>query len=900
MLSDLLFRLRSLFRRNAMEADLDSELRFHVEREIAKHVQSGLSPQEAHRRARLAFGGLDQIREDCRDARGVNFLESTLQDIRYALRVLRRTPVITAVAIFSLALGIGANTAIFSLIDAVVLKTLPVRKPAELFRVERKSENKPETIVEFTNPLWEQIRDRQDVFSGIFASASQKFDLAHGGQAQFASGLYVSGEYFSTLGVRPATGRLISSVDDQRGCQGAAVLSYGFWSDHYARAQSALGSSLSLDGHPFQIIGVAAPGFFGINVGENFDVAIPVCAEAIMRSWDSFLDHRSAWWLSIIGRLKPGFTRQQAAARLAVLAPAVFTSALPQDWAAEAQNEFKKRTLVLNPGGRGISQLRGEYSRPLELLMAIVALVLLIACANIASLTLARAAAREREIAMRKALGASRSRLIRQLLTECVLLSSAGALLGVFFARWGTVLLVHFLSTQQQPVFLDLRFNARMLAFTAAIAIFTGLLFGVLPAFRSTRVSLAAAMKGTQAADSERPARFHTSKWIVASQVALSLVLLISAGLFLRSLEKLVALNLGFDRNNVLLVTANLKTANVPPDQRLVLYEQIEARLRELPGVTSAGRSVRTPISNWEWNELIAADSPNAPSGDDSLVYFNFISRGYFDTLRIPVLAGRNFGDTDTKATPRVAIINQTMARKFFRGLNPVGRFFHVSDSPGHPVLPVQVVGVVADAKYESIREDTFSQAFFPASQMPEGDEAEIYELRSASPPSVLVPAVQDVVAAVNKEIPLEFHSLSQQVNDSILQERLLATLSSFFGGLAVLLAVIGLYGAVSYLVTQRRIEFGIRSALGAQPVSILQLVMRDVVVVLLAGFAAGVALSLATLQLLQKMLFGLAPHDAFTIGVSIAVFSVVALLAGLVPARRAMRVDPMVALRYE
>jgi|SRR5579859_7281 len=900
MLSDLLFRLRSLFRRDTMESDLDDELRFHLEHEVAKYIKSGLSPEEARRRARLVLGGVEQVREDCREARGVNLIESALQDIRYAIRLLYRTPVITAVAIFSLALGIGANTAIFSLIDAVVLKTLPVRNPAELFRVERKSEKKPETIVEFTNPLWEQIRERQDVFSGVFASASQNFDLAHGGQAQFASGLYVSGEYFSTLGVRPAGGRLISSVDDRRGCQGVAVLSYGFWSDHYARAQGAVGSRLSLDGHFFQIIGIAAPGFFGINVGENFDVAIPVCAEAVIRGKDSFLDHRSAWWLSIIGRLKPGVTREQAAARLAVLAPAVFTSALPQDWDSEAQNEFKKRTLVLNPGARGISQLRGEYSRPLELLMAIVALVLLIACANIASLTLARAAAREREIAMRKALGASRARLIRQLLTECVLLSSAGALLGVFFARWGTVLLVHFLSTQQQPVFLDLSFNTRMLAFTAAIAIFTGLLFGVLPAFRSTRVSLAAAMKGSQAADSERGVRFHTSKWIVASQVALSLVLLISAGLFLRSLEKLVALNLGFDRNNVLLVTANLKTANVPPNQRLIVYDQIEARLRELPGVTAAARSVRTPITNWEWNELIRADSPNPPTGDDSLVYFNFISPGYFDTLRTPILAGRNFSATDTKASPRVAIINQTMARKFFRGLSPVGRYIRMSDSPGHPAPPIQVVGVVADAKYESIREDTFSQAFFPASQIPESDEAEIYELRSASPPSVLVPAVQDAIAAVNKEIPLEFRSLSQQVNDSILQERLLATLSSFFGGLAVLLAVIGLYGAISYLVTQRRIEFGIRSALGAQPVSILQLVMCDVAVILLAGLAAGVALSLVTLQLLQKMLFGLAPHDAFTICVSIAVFSAVALLAGFVPARRAMRVDPMVALRYE
>jgi predicted permease len=486
------------------------------------------------------------------------------------------------------------------------------------------------------------------------------------------------------------------------------------------------------------------------------------------------------------------------------------------------------------------------------------------------------------------------------LLTECVLLSSAGAVLGVLFGRWGTALLVHVLSTQQQQVFLDLSMNSRMLAFTAIIATVTGLLFGVLPAFRSTRVSVSAAMKGSQAANSDRGVRFRAGKWIVASQVALSLVLLISAGLFLRSLEKLVTLNLGFDRNNVLLVNANLKTANVSPQQRMITYEQIEARLHALPGVTSVSRSVRTPITDMEWGTRLVADSPDPPTGEDSLAFFNFVSPGYFETFRTPILAGRNFSNADTKTTLRVAIINQTLARKFYPHLNPIRRFFHINDSPSHPAPPIQIVGVVADAKYESIREETFSQAFFPASQIPEGDEAEIFELRTASTPFAFVPAVQDAIAGVNKQIPLEFRSLSEQVNDSLLQERLLATLSTFFGGLAVLLAVIGLYGAVSYLVTQRRIEFGIRSALGAQPVSILQLVMRDVATVLLAGLASGVGLSLATLQLLQKMLFGLAPRDALTMSLAVVLFSCVALLAGLIPARRAMRVDPIVALRYE
>ena len=900
MFSDLLYRLRALFRRSSVESELDDELRFHFEREATKYRTAGLSPEEARRRARLALGGIEQVREDCREARGINLIESFLQDCRYALRVLRRTPVITSIAIFSLALGIGANTAIFTLIDAVMLKMLPVRNPEELFRVERTNKPGQESIPSLTNPLWEEIRDRQDVFSGVFASGGERFDLAQGGEARYASGRYVSGEYFSTLGVHPAAGRLIASEDDKRGCPGAAVLSYGFWRDHYGKAQSAIGSSLSLDGHPFEVIGVTSPGFYGVNVGQNFDVAIPICAEAVIRGKDSFLDHRSAWWLMVIGRLKPGITREQAASRLAVLAPAIFTAALPQYYAEEARKDFVRRSLVLRPGARGISQLLSDYERPLELLMAIVALVLLIACANIASLMLARAAARGREIAMRRALGASRSRLIRQLLTECVLLSLAGGILGILFARWGTVLLVHFLSTAQQQVFLDLSLNARMLAFTAAIAIFTGLLFGVLPAFRSTRVSLSAAMRSTQAIDAVRGVRIQGGKWIVSSQVALSLVLLISAGLFLRSFQKLITLDLGFDRSNVLLVTAKLKTGNVAQENRLATYEQIEARLRAIPGVISASRSVRTPISDWEWNEYVFADSPNPPTGEDSLAYFNFVSSNYFETLRTPLLEGRNFSAADSKNSAKVAIVNQTLARKFYPHLDPVGRFFHLRETPRRPAPPIQIVGVVADAKYEFVREDTFSQIFFPAAQIPEGDDSEIFELRSAVHASALMAAVQASVAGVNKRIPLEFHSLAQQVDDSLLQDRLLATLSSFFGGLAVLLAVIGLYGAISYLVTQRRIEFGIRGALGAQPLSILRLVMRDVAVVLFAGIAGGVALSLVALKFVQKMLFGLAPHDTVTMVFAITIFSAVALIAGFIPARRAMRVDPMVALRYE
>jgi putative ABC transport system permease protein len=497
-------------------------------------------------------------------------------------------------------------------------------------------------------------------------------------------------------------------------------------------------------------------------------------------------------------------------------------------------------------------------------------------------------------------LGASRPRLIRQMLTECVLLSSAGALLGILFAGWGTALLVRYLSTARNKVFLDLSLDWRILAFTAAVAVFTGLLFGVVPAVRSTRVSLTSAMKGGHAVEGERRARFRPGKWIVASQVALSLVLIVTAGLFLRSLVKLATLDIGFDRNKVLLVNAKLNLPSVTPEQQSVMFEQLESRLQTLPGVVSAGRSVLTPISRMVWNNILQVDSPNAPTGENAIAFFNFISPGYFETLRTPLLAGRNFNDHDTKTSPQVAIVNETLARRFFPNLNPLGKYFRVEPDPGQTAPLVQIVGITKDAKYQSLREDTFATAYFPITQVTEPIDSDSFELRTATQPSLVIPAVQEAVAGVNKSIQLEFHTLAEQVDDSLVQERLLATLSGFFGGLALLLAMIGLYGALSYLVTLRRPEFGIRMALGAVPVSILRLVMSDVAIVLAGGVAAGGLLSFLTVRVLQKMLFGLSPYDPLTIGTAIGLLAAVAVLAGYVPARRAMRVDPNVALRYE
>ena len=907
MFADLRYRLRSLFRRKTVESELDDELRYHFDRHVEKSLQEGLSREDAVRRAALHVGGVEQLKEDCREARGVHLAETLLKDVRYAVRVLRRTPVVTSVAILSLALGIGANTAIFSLIDAVLLKLLPVQHPEELYRIARRMPDRADVISSLTNPLWEQIRDRQDAFSGTLAWSSFRFDLAHGGPSQFVEGLYVSGDYFNVLGVSPAAGRLLTAGDDRRGCPGTAVLSYGFWQEHFGGAPAAIGSSLSLDNHVFEVVGVAAAGFFGTEVGQHFDVAIPICADAILRGEHSFLDHRSAWWLEAMGRIKPGVTLEQANARFQVLSPGVMEATAPEGYSGEDLQRYRRRSLVVLPGERGVSGLRLAYRKPLEILMALVGLVLLIACANVATLMLARGAVREREIAVRKALGASRARLVRQLLTECVLLSSAGALLGFLFARWGTSALLLFLSGDGRTVFLDLTPDGRILAFTGVLAILTGLLFGVLPALRSTQTALHSSIKGAPESNAAGHVRFRAGKWLVAGQVALSLVLLVASGLFVRSLIKLVTLDLGFDRSNVLLAKVNLKAAEIPAELRFATYDEIEARLRALPGVVSVSRSLRVPGTPNEWNRYMQTDLASGPSGEDRLVYLNFVSPGYFETLRTPLIAGRAFAPSDTRTSTKVVIINQIFAKRFFGDMNPLGRYVHIEEPAGKPVVPLQVVGVAHDAKYESHREEPFAQAFFPAAQVSEEggvrsafDEQEVFEMRTITRPSAMTSSVQAAIAGVNKAIPLEFETLQEVVDESIAQERLVASLSAFFGGLATVLAAIGLYGAISYMVTQRWPEFGVRRALGARPVSILVLVMRDVTAILAGGLAGGVVLSLATLQVLQQMLFGLAPRDVPTFLSAVAGLSGVAICAALLPARRAMRIEPMTALRHE
>ncbi len=892
--------MRNPFRRRNRDKELNEEIQGHLTLAAREEMESGKKRPDAQSAARRELGNEVRVRELTREMWGWRWLENLLQDIRYGIRIMRRSPGVTAVAILSLALGIGANTAIFSLVDAVILKRLPVQEPERLVHVMRNAPWYDEPVGSFTNPIWEQVRDQQDVFNGVFVWSEEQFDLTQGGASHFADGLYVSGDYFSTLGVRPAAGRLLQSSDDRRGCSGAAVLSYGFWQQQFGGAENAVGGLIRLNGYSFPIIGVTDRNFFGTEVGRRFDVAIPICAEAIVNGKRSMLDQRSSWWLSIVGRLKPGWTAEQAEARLKVLAPGIYKAVVPMDWDAEGQKRFLKLTFAATPAANGISYLRRQYSRPLAILMVVAGFVLLIACANIASLMLARAAARKKELAVRLAVGASRSRLIRQLLTECLLFSAAGALLGALFAHWSSALLVRYISTTRDNVFLDLSINTRLLMFTAGIACACALLFGVVPAFRSTKVSVAESIKGGEGGHNEGRLRSSGIRWIVASQIALSLVLLVSAGLFIGTFRNLVTLDIGFDRSHVLLVQTGLNAAKVPQNQWAGDEAIILEKIRAIPGVRSASQSVMTPVSGFEWNNYIYSVGGKNLSGDDALADFNYVSPGYFQTLRTPILAGRDIDSHDTSESQQVAIVNQTLARKFFNEDFPIGKSFTMDEGPKGKSAPIQIVGIVKDAAYIELREAFPPTAFFPMTQIEGGSGSPWFEVRTNSNPSGLAESVQGVIASINPAITLQFRTLEEQVNDSMKQERLLATLSGFFGALALLLAVIGLYGVLAYLVTQRQKEIGIRMALGAAPGSILRLVLRDVAILLAVGIAAGTALALATTHYAQKLLFGLAPHDMTTMFLAAAILAGVALIAGYLPARRASRVDPMTVLRNE
>ncbi len=820
-------------------------------------------------------------------------MESIWNDIRYGVRQLAGQPGFTVVAVLTLALGIGANVAIFSTLEAVLLKTLPVEKPEELVLVLSDKENSS-----FSYPLWEQLRERQDVFSGVFVRSNPRFNLALGGEVRYAQGLWVSGAFFSTLGVQPHIGRLLTPEDDRRGGPNAvAVLGYAFWQREHGGKREILGQQIHLDGHPFEIVGVAQPGFFGVDVGRHFDVAIPIVSEKIIRGERSGLDRPTHWWMNAFGRLKPGVTSEQANAQLQVISRAAFEATTRKEAEEPYRSEYQARVFNVRPAAGGMSTLRARYTRALYILMGVVGLVLLIACANIANLLLARAAARQKEMGVRLALGASRGRLIRQLLTESLLLAAGGTLLAAPLASIASNLLVQLISTSNFQVFLDMTPDARVIGFVAGLALLTTVLFGLAPALRATRVSLAEAMK--QTGPQEPRGRMGLGKALVIVQVAISMVLVGGAALLLRTFHNLTSLDAGFEPARVLLVTLDLRKAATPKEQRTEFYEQLLERVRALPGVLATAQSDITPISGSSWNSDLQVDGYVSKGRGDSVAYFNAVTPDFFATLGTPFIDGRDFTPQDRLKSPRVAIVNQAFAKKFFPGRNPVGdRYYQGATSEKREAT--EIIGLVKDAKYQTLREETLPTVYVPILQDKEPQLSRNLAVRAAGDPMRLASAVRDAIAEINPQIAIQFRKFETQVADSLTQDRVLATLSGFFGGLALLLSCVGLYGLLAHAVARRRREIGIRMALGSTPQAVLRLILGDGVRLAVLGVAVGAVATYFATKVLATFLFGVGARDPLTLTAAGALLIGVAVAACSGAARKAARIEPWSALRHE
>jgi predicted permease len=800
-------------------------------------------------------------------------------------------------------LGIGANTAIFQLLDAVRMRPLPVARPGELVEIDvavrenlsGRFEGRHPSI---TEPVWAQLRAHGEPFDGLVAFCDESFNLAKSGEVRNARGLYVSGGFFDVLGVRPQLGRTLVPADDAPGALAVAVLGDAFWRREYGASPSVVGRTVSLEGHPFEIVGVAPPGFFGVEPGCTFDVAVPIASEAVINGEASRIGVRRSWWLAAMGRLRPGWSAERASEYLATVSPEIFEPTVAPEFDADTAKLFRASSLVATPAATGLSELREEYETSLWLLLAIAGVVLLIACANLANLLLARASVQEREMAVRLALGASRWRLVRQLLTESLLLAAAGAALGLVAASILSRALVAFLETSGNARFVDLGLDWRIFGFTAALAVSTCVLFGVAPALRATRTTASASLKSGARGSTDGRERLGLRRALVAAQVALSLMLVVGALLFARTLVNLVARDPGIRRSELALTTVDTTALDLPVERRAAFNRELVERVRSVPGVVAAADSAIIPLSGAGWNDEIWMEGSD--HADRALTYFNSVGSGYFETMGIEMLAGRDFDDRDMPDSPKVTIVNEEFARRFTGGADPVGQRYLSLDDPSKPPVAYEIVGLVKDAKYRTLREKIQPTAFLASSQSAKPGQFQRILLRSAVSPAEILPAVRSALTSVDERLVFRSETIDDRVRDSILQERLMAALSGFFGLLALALATVGLYGVTTYMVARRTHEIGIRMALGAMRSTIAGMVMREVATLLVAGLVVGAVATFVATKSTSALLYGVAPNDPLAFLAAAAILTSVAVAAGLVPAYRASSVDPMRALRDE
>jgi len=903
MLDDLRYRLRVIFRRRAVERELADELRFHIEQYADVEERSGVPRDEALRRARLAFGAIEAIKEESRDRRGVGAIDVAWRDFRYAVRTLARTPAFTVVAILSLTLGIGANTAMFQVLNGLLLRELPVASPRELVEI-----NLPEADLDrgrgnfprypaMPYPLYEELQRRQEAFSTVFAWADEWFNLAPAGEVRRAPGLWVSGDYFPALGLAPALGRLFTPADDRPGCGfPGAVVSHEFWQRELGGDRHAIGRTINVHSRPVDIIGVAPAGFTGLQVGQTFDVALPFCSLVAFRPDSTQLTSGTTWWITPVARLKPGWTVERADAHLRAISPRLFKASLPPDYPAVSIPAYLGSTVMATPAATGRTYLREEYGTPLWLLLGMTGFVLLIACANLTTLMLARGAVRQRELSLRLALGATRGRLLSQLLAESVVIATASAVAGALMAYVLSERLVQLIATARNPIVLTLTPDWRVVAFLALTGFGACVILGLAPAVRASRGNPGDALKSGGRGVAGDAGGLRLRRALVVAQVAVSLVLVVAAFLFARSFGNLLGEDLGFRTDRVLVVEASLPAPAPPPETAAAVKRELIAGLRAIPGVESVGETTNVPLDGSNSSNVVWLDG--ASRADGRQAYFTRVSRGYIETLGMRLIAGRDIADTDTASSPHVAVVNETFARVVLPGVDPIGRRFRVEASPTTPERQYEIVGLVGDAKYRRLRDATRPVIFVAIAQRGGPVAGGTYLVRTSTTLQNFGPTVRDALARVNPRLRFVVRGLEAEIRDSLLRDRAMALLSSLLGGLAALLAAVGLHGVAAYGIERRRREIGIRLALGADRRQIVASVLRENARLIAAGLVIGTGLALVATAAARGLLYGIEPRDPVTVTAAVAALGAVALLATAIPARRAAQVDPISTLK--
>jgi putative ABC transport system permease protein len=907
-LRGFLARVAGLFGTDQRDHELTAELDSHIQMHIEENLQDGMTPEEARRDALVKLGGVEQAKESYRERRGLPWFETLGQDVRFGLRLLRKNPGFTAVAVLTLALGIGANTAIFSLTYQALLRDLPVPNAKQLV-ILRAPGRKPghvssdsDDATSFSYPEYKDIRDHAPAFSGLIARLGVDLSVAAKGTSERASGELVSGNYFDVLGVRPTLGRLFSPSDDTApGANPQAVLSFGYWTRQFGGDPDILNKPLTVNGTSLAVVGVAQSGFDGVQFGRSTDVFVPISMKAAMTpGWDG-LAARNDSWLEIIGRLKPGFTATLAQGAMAPPFHAIEESELAElklTPGSKPADQFLARRLQVLPGEHGRPILQSNVQTPLLVLLTMVGLILLIACANLASLLLARGEARQREIAIKFALGAKRWRLVKQLLTESVLLALAGGAAGLLVASWTLKLFVSTFSSGMGVSGLETRLDPRLLIFAIAVSLSTAILFGLGPALRVTRASLPATLKD-QVAASTSGANVELRKWLMVTQVALTATLLAAAGYFSKSLVNLEHQNLGVKVDHVVQFRLNPSLNNYTLPQTMALFDRIRQGIGQLPGVRSVSLAKEPVFEGDDWSSSIAVEDYSPQADEDMSVFRNSMAPDYFSTMGIPLLSGRDFRDDDSATNAQVVIVNQKLAEKYFAGRNPLG--MHMAWGSGNSAhLNLEIVGVVQNSKHEDLRDTIHPFVYQPYAQDTRLGGGTFY-VKTDQDPSSLAATLRELVRGIDSNLPISHvMTLEEDIDNSVFSDRMLTFFSLSLALLAAGLAAIGLYGVLAYMVTRRTKEIGIRIAIGATRESVAWLILREVVGMGAIGLALGMGAAFALGVLVESNLYGVKANDPMVFAATCVVLAATLLLAGWLPARKAANLDPTIALRHE